>query len=359
MKFKSSILIVIGILAFIAYILLLGVDIKHLILVLDRSSPVYYIAAIIVDIFFIFFYGFAWFFLVKSICKKIKLKDAILFVVVGWFGDMLIPAAFMTGEALRLYLLKKFYDVDYSRGLATVVVNRVLSAIAFAIFVSVGLVFLFEGGKFLSSDVIKRGIFAISLAVIVIIVGLLLVFRIDLVEKYSIKAFDYLGRSFGKIRLEKYQGKILSLIRSYKESMDLLREKTSNILLGFIFLVIQWSLGVTIPYIFFLAVGYRMSFWALAIAYPIYGLADNLPVGIPANAGVLDIAMTSMFILLGAPKEVAVTVTLLTRSIIVLFEAVFTGSITALYSSKLFEGFSLEFLKNLMQSISTETDDRK
>jgi len=351
MKVNPSILIVIGVLVFIAYIFLIGVDVNKLFSVLRKSSSMYYFLAVIIDVGFIFFYGLAWFFLVKCICREIKLKDAILIVIIGWFGDMLIPAAFMTGEALRLYLLKKLYNIDYSRGLATVVVHRVLSAIAFAMFVSTGLIFLIEGRKILSSDIIKRGIFAISLAVIVIIVGLLLVFRIDLIERYSIKAFDYLGRSFRRIRLQKYQEKVLSLIKSYRESMILLREKTSNIFLGFLFLIIQWCLGVSIPYVFFIAVGHKMSFWALATAYPIYGLADNLPIGIPANAGVLDIAMTSMFILLGVPKEVAVTVTVLTRSIIVLFEAIFTGTITVIYSSKFFEDFNLEFLKNLTQKI--------
>jgi len=352
MRINPSLLIAIGILIFVAYVVLIGVNPSELLKVTMRATPLYYFLAILVDINFIFFYGIAWFFLVRCICDDIKLKDALVIVIIGWFGDMLIPAAFMTGEALRLYLLKKLYNIEYTKGLATVVMHRVLSAIAFAMFVTLGLTFLVEGGKIISNDVIKRGLFAISLAIIVILVGLVLVFKIDLIEEWSLKGFMYLARSFKRFRLEMYQEKVLSLIKSYKESVNLLKERSSNILVGFVFLITQWSLGVAIPYIFFMAVGFRMSYWALATAYPIYGLADNIPVGIPVNAGVLDVAMTSMFILLGAPKEVAVTVTLLTRSIIVTFEAVFTGIITAIYSPKYFEDFSLDFLKELIQNTS-------
>lgn len=352
MRLPAITLILIGITIFILYIVFLGVNVKELMRITFSSNPLYYMLALVLDTSFIVFYALAWYSIVKAICQEIRIKDAVMIVMVGWFGDMLIPTAFVTGEALRLYLLRKLYGVEYSKTFVTVVVHRLLSAIAFTIFVALGIIFLIEGGVLLSSDVVKQALFAVVLASIVIVLGLLVLFRTDVAGKIGLVMFNYLAKSLEKFRLERYRGKVLSVIRTYENSVDIIMEQPIRIFLGFIAMMIQWSIGVSIPYIFFRSVGYHMSFWALAAAYPIYGLADNLPIAVPANAGVLDVAMTSMFILLGAPKEIAATVTILTRSIIVLFEAILTGAVTALVASRFLGEFNIEFLKSLTKELS-------
>ncbi len=348
-KLSPTLLAIIGVLVFIAYILLIGIDVFKLATTIVRARPEYYLLAICLDVCFIFFYALAWFLCVKATYRGVKLRDAVLMVIISWFGDMLIPVAFTTGEVIRLYLLKKLYGIEYSRGLAATVVHRILSALAFVIFVTMGLIFLIEGGAVLPSSVLKQAVFAVSMAFVVVLVGLVVLLRPDLVERVTYRAYWLATRSLARLRLERYRRAIDSAVRSYKESVNAIKGNVLYVCLGFFATITQWAFGVSIPYVIFDAVGYHMSYWALAAAYPLYGLVDNIPVGIPANAGVLDMAMTSMFILLGAPKEVAATVTILTRSIIVLFEAVLTGSITALVAPKLVGPIDVESIKAMVE----------
>ena len=144
--------------------------------------------------------------------------------------------------------------------------------------------------------------------------------------------------------------KIDNFFNSFEFSLRVMKKYRATILGSFLILLLQWSLGVAIPYLFFLAVGYRnISFWTLSVAYPIYSLMDNIPIGIPANAGVLDIAMISTFVVLGIPKEIATLVTILTRSIIVIFEAILTGSISVIFLSRTFAHFSIRDLRKIVE----------
>jgi len=325
-KAISLLMLTLGLLFLLLYLILLGVDVNELLRRLSAADKRMLILAIITDTFYILFYAFAWFFIVKAVFKEVRLLDAVLIVLVGWFADMLVPAAFVTGELVRLYLLKRIYGVNYSRTAATIVVHRLLSALAFALFVGIGLVFLAET-PLSSSEEFKHFSFIAVLAGITVVAGVLFIVKIESIARglgYFISKAGrskYLSRFLKRIKMEES-------LESFIASIALLKKHRVEVLLGFALLILQWGLGVSVPYVVFDALGYHMSYWKLAVAFPIYGLADNVPVGIPVNAGVLDAAMISMFILLGAPRDIAVGATFLTRAITVIYEAILTGLVT-------------------------------
>mgnify|MGYP003876798657 CR=1 FL=1 len=325
-KAISLLMLMLGLLFLILYLILLGVDTNELLRRISTADKRMIIVAIIMDTFYILFYAFAWFFIVRAVFKGVKLRDAVLIVLVGWFADMLVPAAFVTGELVRLYLLKRIYRVNYSKTAATIVVHRLLSALAFALFVGIGLMFLAET-PLSSSEEFKHFSFIAVLAGITVVVGVLFIIQIENIA-------EGLGYFISKVGKSEYMRRILKKIKieesleSFITSIALLKRHRVEVLLGFALLILQWGLGVSVPYVVFEALGYHMSYWKLAVAFPIYGLADNVPVGIPVNAGVLDAAMISMFILLGAPRDIAVGATFLTRAITVIYEAILTGLVT-------------------------------
>ncbi len=348
---KKIILLLVGISVFIVFILAIGVDFNELYSYLLGVDPRYYLVAIILDVGFMTSYATAWYFLVRSIHSRVRIKDILFIVLVGWFGDMVVPAAFVTGEAIRLYLLNKLYGIDYSKGFATILIHRLMSALSFVMFIILGLIFLVEGGTVVGNEMIKQALFGVSLAFIAIVSVSMLIMREDITERIVLEFVKRFSKYLDRWNLRE---RVLDSLKGYKESITVLKTSTSNLLLGFFSMIIQWLFGISIPYVIFQGVGYRMSFWALAVAYPLYGLADNIPLGIPVNAGILDAAMTSMFILLGAPKEIALSVTLLTRSIIVLFEAVVTGSITLVYVARIIGEIRIDNVKKLLYQITVK-----
>ena len=349
---KTTLLItVIALAIFTVYILVLGISPVKLVTLLRSISPMFYLLALILDTGYIILFSLSWFFLVRTL-YPVKLSDIIKIVMIGWFGDMLIPAAFITGEATRIYLLKKTYNVDYSKAVALSIMHRLLSTVAFIAYVSAGTLLLMYWGSPLRARLAEHAFFALALALVGLVIGSLLVFKEDMVRKGSMKVFNYLVKSFEKLKLEKYKRSILEAMKAYEEAIGLIRERYYGVILCFMFMLIQWGLGVTIPYVFFRAVNYTMSYWALAVAYPIYGLADNIPLGVPVNAGVLDAAMISLFLIMGAPKEAALTVTLLTRSITVMYEGVLTGVITMLSAPKMLGEINWRKIVNTLKGLS-------
>ena len=344
---KPVILLLIGILFFSFFLLIIGIDFNVIYKNLLEINLYYLPLIICVDILFILSYALAWFFLVKIVCPEIKLGKAMLIVIAGWFGDMLIPAAFMTGEALRLILLKKIYKLDMSKAAATVVIHRLLNALAFLFLMLMGIAMLAFYGE-TKVEILHHSVTIILLSILGLAIAFFVLRKIRILRKVLKVIVRYLSAVFKTKKLD-VESKIDSIFTSFENSLNIITKNKTRVLIGFIILLFQWFLGVTIPYLFFLSVGYRVNFWILSVAYPIYSLMDNIPIGIPANAGVLDIAMISTFVVLGIPKEIATLVTILTRSIIVIFEAILTGSISVIFLSRTFAHFSIRDLRKIVE----------
>ena len=351
-SFNPLVMLLFGLFLFLIFLIAIGVDLNKLWSLLLQSRKNYIMAAIAVDVLYIVTYGFAWYFILRTVAPEVRVLDALLIVFAGWFSDMLVPAAFFTGEVVRLYLLKKLYDIEYSRSAATIVIHRLLSAIAFAIFVGFGAAALAETGG--ATGILPQASIALGLAFLAITGGLLFIYKAEyVIEKTS----NYLRRKRENRVIRYLLSKgidIASSLENFAKSIDVIQEKKGSIMIAFIFLLMQWGLGVTVPYMIFKALGFNMSFYALALAYPIYGLADNVPIGIPVNAGVLDAAMISMFVLLGAPKEIAVSATIVTRSITVLFEALLTGTITVIFVPRVISEEDWKHVKNLIRGVVSQ-----
>ncbi|RLE80346.1 MAG: hypothetical protein DRJ51_06005 [Thermoprotei archaeon] len=317
-----------GLLFYLIFLLFIRIDIEKVLVLLSRAKTEYLLLALFFDINFIAFYALAWHFLVKAVAKRVKLRDSMLAVIMGWLGDMLIPAAFITGEVIRLYYINKKYRARYSSLAATVVIHRLLSAIAFVLYIFLGAFFLAFQRVFVAPTVFKEMIFISLLAGGFAVLLLSFILNPELLSKLMTIASKYIIRFLEKAGLEKYSGDVLSGVESFKNSILLVKANINLILLSFFLLMVQWACGIMVPYNVFHSLNCNVGFWLLSLAYPLYGVIDNIPLGIPVNAGLLDTAMITTFILLGIEKNTAVAATLVTRFITVVFEAILTSSIS-------------------------------
>jgi len=127
-------------------------------------------------------------------------------------------------------------------------------------------------------------------------------------------------------------------VLGFETSMKIIRARGRNIPFSFLFLILQWFFQVLIPYSFLIAISstlqqptnYWTFFWLISVAFPIFGLVNLIPIGIPGMVGILDGAMAGTFILLGISPEAAIATTLLTRIVIVVFELTVCGAVVAL-----------------------------
>jgi len=330
-KKAMLLLIAVGIILYISFLLVLNINIGKVISLISRARIEYVTLALLFDTSFILFYAFAWYFIVRIFIPDLRLRDSLLAVIMGWLGDMIIPAAFITGEIIRLYYIGKKYKSKYGTLATTIVIHRLLSVIAFVFFIFTGAILLTFQQVVVASNIFREMILFAILSIVAVLLIVYVIFVPERLNKTLIIAAKYVSKALAKMGLSKYSYDILSGFKSFHESIIQARSNMKPIAVSLLLLLIQWVFGILVPYNIFKALGHDVSFWLLSLAYPLYGVADNIPIGIPVNAGVLDTAMITTFILLGIDKNLAVSATVLTRFITVCYEAFLTGVISLLF----------------------------
>ncbi|NIO36526.1 hypothetical protein GTO27_02360, partial [Candidatus Bathyarchaeota archaeon] len=96
-----------GILAFIVYIYLLNVDIPTIIETAQRINLSIYILSILFVFVETFFYTLSWQSLLNFLSVKLSIVKAYLYVWYGRFMNIIVPAASISGEVSKLYLVTR------------------------------------------------------------------------------------------------------------------------------------------------------------------------------------------------------------------------------------------------------------
>src|SRR5256712_8830710 len=104
------------------------------------------VLALFFDVLNIIFYGTAWYFLVHTLHPKARLVKCVEAVMISIFGDILVPTASVTGEALRVSLPNRAFGLPHPTGIATILVHRVLNGLASGTILAIGAAVLGVGG---------------------------------------------------------------------------------------------------------------------------------------------------------------------------------------------------------------------
>src|SRR5512138_3848958 len=89
---KTIFLPIIGLVAFLLYVLLFNVDIIKIVTTAQKADPLIYSAAILVGFAEIFFFAISWRTILNSLKVKISILRAFLYTWYGIFLDIVIPA---------------------------------------------------------------------------------------------------------------------------------------------------------------------------------------------------------------------------------------------------------------------------
>jgi len=321
----------VGIVAFAFFLFGFGVNISKIGSLIGSLNPVIPVFILFIDVLNIICYGAAWYFLVRTVFPTVRLIKCIQGVMISIFGDILIPTGSVTGEALRLNFSNKEFGLPYPEGIATVITHRVLNGLASGTILAVGLSVLIVGGELSGS--LRGYIFLLFLFVMApTLFGIAVLVHPGIGSRLVVRV---LGRFANRPRTAKIVHRITGGVIDFERSVKLIRARGRDIPISFLFLVFQWFFQVLIPYLFLIAVSlslgltinYWTYFWFVSVAFPIFGLVNLVPLGVPGNLGIIDSAMAATFILLGFRPDVAIATTLLTRIVLVVFELIICGAV--------------------------------
>jgi uncharacterized protein (TIRG00374 family) len=226
------------------------------------------------------------------------------------------------------------FGLPYPEGIATILVHRVLNGLASGTILAAGATVLVLGGE-LSPKLRFYILILLILVMIPSLLGMTLLFRPSIGSRIVLRLLGiFANRRLTAGLVHRVTGGVLG----FEASMKMMRAQGQNIPLSFLFLVLQWFFQVLIPYSFLIGVSstlqqpvnYWTFFWLISVAFPIFGLVNLIPIGIPGMVGILDSAMAGTFILLGISPEVAIATTLLTRIVLVVFELTVCGTVVGL-----------------------------
>ncbi len=314
-----------GIATLIAFIYLLGGPEEALGLIL-LITPMTLTTMVLLELVNITLYGIAWWLILRAIRGKVNLKECVVAGYVSILGDMLVPTG-ITGEALWYLYATRRLKVKSGEAAVSIIVHRLIDSLLFTSIVLISwirLSLLYHWrthplGQYVSL-VVLASIFCFSCLYILLHVDLVSDHVENILTKISHKLSKY--KMFSRIE-------VLRFFNDFQNAALLIRHNMLSTTLITLVLLTRWLSGISIPYVVFNSLGYKVSFWLTALAYPLYGLTLLLPGGIPAMIGILDVTMISIFLLLGIKKGVAIAVSFITRLVTIVTDLLFISIISA------------------------------
>ena len=324
---KTVLLPVIGLVAFFLYIYLFNVDIQGILATAQQADPAYFSAAILIGFAEVFFYAVSWRTLLNSLQVKISVVKSNLFVWYGIFMDIIVPAESVTGEVSRVYLVTREQSGTSGKVVASLVLHRLLGMGINVAALVLGIVLLL-GEKQINLVIFNVILFFTGAIAAILILFIVFSFKENLSQKVIrvlIRLGDFITRGkwklFNKLKEEAHKS-----AKTFNDSMQEYRRKPRAVAVALFLLAVNWACSLSIPYMVFLSLGFPVSWSDILITSAIVVAVKSVPIGIPFEVGLPEIAMTTLFVGLGVPPDISATATILSR-VITLWLRFFVGFI--------------------------------
>jgi uncharacterized protein (TIRG00374 family) len=311
---KTFILPIIGITAFLIYIYFFNVDIQGIIANMQHIHANFYVMAAVAALLDVFFFTVAWHFLLKFLLVRVSLFREFLFVWVGIFVDTMIPAESVSGEITKIYLVNREQNGSAGKATASVVAQRLIG-------MSINIVTLVIGAVLL---LIENLLYGIMLALILFLIALMVVFLVLILflcrkEKWTLRIIDSLIRFAERItrghwKLANLREEAMEATKAFHGAIRDYGHAPKTVLLASIASATSWLFSLSVFYLTFLSIGYPQISWsAILVISSIFVAVKSIPVGIPFEIGLPEITLTTLLVFFGVPWQVSATATILMR----------------------------------------------
>jgi uncharacterized protein (TIRG00374 family) len=120
--------------------------------------------------------------------------------------------------------------------------------------------------------------------------------------------------SRGHWKLTKLREEMIEAARSFHLAMRDYAHAPKTLLTASIFSATSWIFSLVVFYLTFLAIpNARISWGGILVISAIFVGVKSIPVGVPFEVGLPEIALSSLLMILGVPKEISFTATILIR----------------------------------------------
>lgn len=317
---KTLIMLLIGIVAFILYLFILRVDMPEILAKIQSANmPLYLLAASLIFVE-MFLYSMAWHSLLSFLSVKLSVLKSYLYVWYGNFMDIVIPAESISGEISRAYLITREQGNAVSgKVAASLVTHRLIGMGVGAVTIGTGTIMLLTG-KPVDPLVFNLSVFVTATTIFFIILLVSLCVKINWTLKIidrSIKIFEFIGKGRWRWKLAKAREDAFKIVGMFHDSMEAYAHAPRVVAISILLSASSWLSYLAICYIIFLAIGFNSYYLDMIgiifVTQSIVTAVKSIPIGVPFEVGLPEITMTTLYTVLGIPFEISATVTILTR----------------------------------------------
>lgn len=296
--------LLIGFLVIICY-LYFFVDVQEMVMLLRSVDPLYYSLAVAALLSETLFFSLTWHYFLKPLSIRVPFRKTFLFVWAATFVDILVPAESVTGEISRAYLMsKETGETEQNAGkiAASLISHRILSIIVVLGSLLLSCLFFF----ILRYDIPEELVLGISISNWILLVtfgaslSLFFLFALALKKEIMRKIMHLLFKlvafiSRGHWRLTGLKFKVQMALNSFHYAIKVLGSYPSSLVGPIIFSLMSWLLSLLIPLLVFISLGYPIHFGIVVIVHSLSCAIQSIPLGIPAEAGLTEVVMISLY----------------------------------------------------------------
>ncbi len=310
---KAVPVILIGLAVFVFY-LYFFVGIPEIISIIQSVDPIYYSLAIAALFANIFFHTLAWQYLLRPLSVKVPFRKTFLYIWVGIFFDLIVPVESVSGEISKAYLMTKDSGQETGKVVASIVSHRILGMIITLITLIVSSVWFVIVKYGLPVEIFNLVLFVASGTVVSLIVLFLLCVDERITWRIINSVLNFAGFiSRGRFKTASWRSKAKEALNVFRQSMGTLSKNPRSLAQPVIFTAISWVLSLFMSFFVFAALGYQVPLTIVIIVYSISLALQSIPVGIPAEVGIMEIIMTTLYSLFAIPIGVSAAATVLIR----------------------------------------------
>jgi len=314
-KRTAALLIMVGLFVFLLYLYFL-VPFGQFVSTVQQINPFYYSLALGTLILSVTFSSLTWQRLLRILSVKSALLKAFQFIWIGYFVDLLIPAESVSSDISRIYLMSKESGENAGKVTASVIAHRILSTIiSFGGLLTSSVYFVLW---YRPSSSILEFIVIITTASILLLGSL---FYLSTNRKATEKIANwviYLSArlSRGRLRLDRLKQSAVKMLQAFHDGIETLGRRPKALVLPVVFSILAWFFDLLIVVLVFFSLGSFSSGVSLSVVVIVYFIIvgiEDIPLGIPAGVGLMEIAMTTLYTFFGVPIWLSAAATLLIR----------------------------------------------
>ena len=304
-------LLIFGISIFILY--LFFVDFSKIAEVFREINPYIFAASILASIFDVVFFTLTWHILLKTLSVKTKFSKSIAYVLIGNLVDIIVPAESVSGEASKIFLMKRDGE-DVGKVTATLIVQRVYGMILHAATLAVACIYMIATNYPLPSLVVYFVSVTLGLTMLFLALIALACLKRDLAWKFLRAVLWVVERLVpSRFNIEEWSRSVEHVLNTFYLSLSKLAKKPSRILISILSSTTSWIFCLLVSQTIFISLGYSIPFIIVAVVYSICIIVQYMPAGIPSEAGITEVVMSSLYGIFGVPLSVGAAATILIR----------------------------------------------